>query len=1039
MSNGSFGGGATAAVATSGAASPPAGGGALGVGVGAIPGGPMIPGGVNADLWRECVAWLVRCKVIPPDHKAAQADAEIRILAMTLRDGVLLCNLVIHLDPSSMDPREFNRKPQMAQFLCSKNIKLFLDVCHNNFGIRDADLFEPTMLYDLTNFHRVLITLAKLSQCRKVQQMHPELIGFNLQLSPSERSHSDEAIYKDLHSTELNMRKTSSIDAASGSSSAEYYDRTSHSGSLSVEDENSDITIENGTEDIEDFLEDSLSNMCDSAIENDGELITVGGTGAGAGGVTPRNIQDGNLRDLSFDLSLDVMGANSSNAVTPTPESCAQRTEGSLRAATGPAAAAASTAPSLPRHVISSSSTASLFVSESQRLQRAAAAVYNYRSSMASAEHEYAYIYSEDDEKVYEDLCYVTFQAKAKPEVTTDNIACNGTGYDHTNTKEEEVYQDLCALHRTSRSQTASTTSFEQRDYVIRELIDTESNYLDVLNALKTKFMLPLERHLNQDELKAIFPRIRELADIHTNFLHKLRESLTPNAKIKMAQVFMEFREPFLIYGEYCSCLLGAIDNLADVCKKNQIIDQLVQKCERDYNVGKLQLRDILSVPMQRILKYHLLLDKLVKETSPGHEDYRSLERAKDAMIDVSQYINEVKRDSDHLVIIQKVKDSIFDLHQLQNGAGSDLLQYGRLLLDGELHMKAHEDQKTKLRYAFVFDKILIMVKALHIRTGDMQYTYKDSHNLADYRVEQSHSRRTLGRDTRFKYQLLLARKSGKTAFTLYLKSEHERDKWRKALTEAMESLEPPGCRSTDHKMEIYTFDAPTTCRHCSKFLKGRIHQGYRCKVCQISVHKGCISSTGRCKQNPVSMPPPVCDRQLSEFNWFAGNMDRETAANRLENRRIGTYLLRVRPQGPSTAHETMYALSLKTDDHVIKHMKINQENAGESMLYCLSSRRHFKTIVELVSYYERNDLGENFAGLNQSLQWPYKEVIATALYDYEPKAGSNQLQLRTDCQVLVIGKDGDSKGWWRGKIGDTVGYFPKEYVQEQKTASEEL
>lgn len=35
----------------------------------------------------------------------------------------------------------------------------------------------------------------------------------------------------------------------------------------------------------------------------------------------------------------------------------------------------------------------------------------------------------------------------------TDNIACNGTAYDHINTKEEEVYQDLCALHRTSRGQ----------------------------------------------------------------------------------------------------------------------------------------------------------------------------------------------------------------------------------------------------------------------------------------------------------------------------------------------------------------------------------------------------------------------------------------------------------------------------------------------------------------------------------------------------------------------------------------------------------
>ncbi|KAH8276566.1 hypothetical protein KR044_001632 [Drosophila immigrans] len=983
----------------------------------------------NGDLWRECVAWLVRCKVIATDHKAALPDAEIRILAMTLRDGVLLCNLVIHLDPSSMDARDFNRKPQMAQFLCCKNIKMFLDVCHNHFNIRDADLFEPTMLYDLSNFHRVLITLSKLSQCRKVQQLHPDLLGFNLQLSPSERSHSDEAIYKDLHSTH-DMKKTSSIDATTtGSSSSEYYERTSQSGSLSVEDENSDITIENGAEDIDDYIDDSLSN-----IENDATIIN-------------ESVQ-GQLRALSFDLSLDVEPSSCSlDCVTPTPMPQVEAPRASTSAAAAAELAHKSAICSFPigsgagGSSVSSSSSSSLFVSESQRLQRAAAAVYNYRSSMQqSTEHEYAYIndiYSEDDEKVYEDLCYVTFQSKIKPEVTTDNIACNGTVYDHTNTKEEEVYQDLCALHRTSRGQTQSTTSFEQRDYVIRELIDTESNYLDVLNALKAKFMLPLERHLNQDELRIIFPRIRELADIHTQFLEKLRESLSTMAKQKMGQVFLEFREPFLIYGEYCSCLLNAIDYLADICKKNQIIDQLVQKCEREYNVGKLQLRDILSVPMQRILKYHLLLDKLVKETSPLHEDYRSLERAKDAMIDVSQYINEVKRDSDHLVIIQKVKDSIFDLNLPQNG--NDLQQYGRLLLDGDLHIKAHEDQKTKMRYAFVFDKILILVKSLHIKTGDMQYTYRDSHNLADYRVEQSHSRRTLGRDTRFKYQLLLARKSAKTAFTLYLKSEPERDKWRKALTEAMENLDPPGCRNTDHKMEIYTFDAPTTCRHCSKFLKGRIHQGYRCKVCQISVHRGCISSTGRCKQNPVSIPPPVCDRQLSEFNWFVGNMDRETAANRLENRRIGTYLLRVRPQGASSPHETMYALSLKTDDHVIKHMKINQENDGESMLYCLSSRRHFKTIVELVSYYERNDLGENFAGLNQLLQWPFREVIATALYDYEPKAGSNQLQLRTDCQVLVIGKDGDSKGWWRGKIGDTVGYFPKEYVQEHPVTSDEL
>lgn len=43
--------------------------------------------------------------------------------------------------------------------------------------------------------------------------------------------------------------------------------------------------------------------------------------------------------------------------------------------------------------------------------------------------------------------------------------------------------------------------------------------------------------------------------------------------------------------------------------------------------------------------------------------------------------------------------------------------------------------------------------------------------------------------------------------------------------------------------------------------------------------------------------------------------------------------------------------------------MKINQKRENDVILYYLSSRRHFKTIVELVSFYERNDLGENFAG----------------------------------------------------------------------------
>lgn len=43
--------------------------------------------------------------------------------------------------------------------------------------------------------------------------------------------------------------------------------------------------------------------------------------------------------------------------------------------------------------------------------------------------------------------------------------------------------------------------------------------------------------------------------------------------------------------------------------------------------------------------------------------------------------------------------------------------------------------------------------------------------------------------------------------------------------------------------------------------------------------------------------------------------------------------------------------------------MKIYQKLENEAVTFYLSKQRYFKTIIELVSFYERNDLGENFAG----------------------------------------------------------------------------
>lgn len=124
---------------------------------------------------------------------------------------------------------------------------------------------------------------------------------------------------------------------------------------------------------------------------------------------------------------------------------------------------------------------------------------------------------------------------------------------------------------------TSSGGGAEQRDYVIRELIDTESNYLEVLNALKYKFMVPFEKHLSREDVKKIFPKIRELVEIHTQFLKHLKDAITGN--LKLSQIFLDFREPFLVYGEYCANMTMATDTLRDVCKKSTACEDLVQVC----------------------------------------------------------------------------------------------------------------------------------------------------------------------------------------------------------------------------------------------------------------------------------------------------------------------------------------------------------------------------------------------------------------------------------------------------------------------------
>ena len=480
----------------------------------------------------------------------------------------------------------------------------------------------------------------------------------------------------------------------------------------------------------------------------------------------------------------------------------------------------------------------------------------------------------------------------------------------------------------------------------------------------------------------------------HSGFHSELFKACTSTSQYKISSCFIHWKQKFVIYGSYCSNLPRAQSILDDLCLRNEVINQSVHRCQQAANEGRFKLRDLLSLPMQRILKYHLLLNELIKSTSDSHDDYHGLNKAYDAMLDLGQFINEVKRDSETLQIISDIQTSITDLEMPEK---TELKDYGRLQKDGELRMKSPDGNKIKNRYVFIFDKVMLMCKSIR---GE-QYSYKEALILADYTIQElaNHTSTSFLHKERGNHGWHLShRQEPKTVYTFYAKSEEVKLKWLEALHKALDNVCPESVALTDHTFTLYTFDQPTFCAECERLLRGIFFQGYRCTVCGVAVHKACIEQVRSCgapAQRPLVPASPsltsthssgddswqdfarnqnpnevyVNLSNLDDFKWFAGPMDRDQAQQQLELSPHGTFLVRISPKQRGS-----FAISLNYSGHV-KHMRVCQT---PDSLFCLSKTKCFRTIVELVKWYEEHSLAESFQGLNVSLALPYKRVSCT-------------------------------------------------------------
>ncbi|GLH08883.1 60S ribosomal protein L27a [Gryllus bimaculatus] len=502
----------------------------------------------------------------------------------------------------------------------------------------------------------------------------------------------------------------------------------------------------------------------------------------------------------------------------------------------------------------------------------------------------------------------------------------------------------------------------EKRDFIIEEIISNEKSYLQgVLKTVLESYMKPLKTILNPYDTKAIFGDLEKLTELHEDLYKDLLDALLPESELFVSEVFLKGYHRFLIYGEYCANLPRALELLKSISSNKVDVKDMLNfecddwkglwseggkhglmersedsTCQAQLKKGRFFLNDMLVVPMQHVLKYRLLLERLSRETPDNHPEAGILQKAYEAMVDVNNYVNDVKRDREALQTIEKIESRIIDLRM----PGSKTLKdFGRLHKDDELRIK-FPDQKNGT------------------------YACQEALNLASYKVKDMQV------NSRWGHHWRLIHKNERIEYVIHARNEEHKRSWMQAILEALDNIDPVGAKNNDHSFVMCTFEKPTMCHLCEKCLKGLIMQGYSCHYCKLVVHKSCIKDVDTCT---ASLSPCILRSELPSPP-FAGVVHRKDADDVLQVRRRGTFMLRIRPKhlNNATAPErTEFAISLKTVTSVA-HMLIFKKMAQGVPFYYLSEARSFPTIVELIDFYKHWPLQENYEELDEVLILPY-------------------------------------------------------------------
>lgn len=207
-------------------------------------------------------------------------------------------------------------------------------------------------------------------------------------------------------------------------------------------------------------------------------------------------------------------------------------------------------------------------------------------------------------------------------------------------------------------------------------------------------------RDLSVEDVSIIFSNIEQLIPIHEGILQRLRRG-EPTGR-----VYHDARHELLDYVDYVARLSDAKGRLASVCR-SKAVAVYISMLQQSSSMPKFSLKDLLSLPFQRIMRYKMLLEALAQATDEAHSGYRGLKRAIGAISDVAKSVDVATGDWEDVEDGRELARTIVGYP----GDLPNINSYGRILITGDMKLKiACSSRAAEKRIVYVMVRPLLFL-----------------------------------------------------------------------------------------------------------------------------------------------------------------------------------------------------------------------------------------------------------------------------------------------------------------------------------------